>query len=65
MLTVALLGAPPPCARYFIRGQNEKASADDYKVAARKRAHLNAYDKYLRKFRWGAWAAAGHVCLTV
>jgi hypothetical protein len=53
MLTAASLHAIT--ARYFIRGQNEKASADDYKVAARKRAHLNAYDKYLRKFRWGPW----------
>lgn len=37
--------------RYFIRGQNERAAATDYVVAARRRAKLQQFDRLLKKFR--------------
>lgn len=38
--------------RYFLRGRNAKAAAGDHVVAARKRAHLKPYDRFLRKFHY-------------
>mmetsp|Transcript_5412 Transcript_5412/g.11948 ORF Transcript_5412/g.11948 Transcript_5412/m.11948 type:complete len:530 (-) Transcript_5412:1074-2663(-) len=38
--------------QYFIRGQNAKAAADDFKVAARRKARLQPYDKLLRQFKY-------------
>lgn len=55
--------------RYFIRGQSERAAADDFKVAARRKAKLQPYDRMLRSFRCAAVAphlvccAAGGCCL--
>lgn len=37
--------------RYFLRGRSERAAEGDLVVAARKRAHLQPYDRLLRKFR--------------
>ncbi len=37
--------------RYFIRGQTERAAASDYVVSVKRRARLQDYDTYLRKFR--------------
>jgi len=37
--------------RYFLRGANEKAAADDFRVAARRRARLAPFDRALRQFR--------------
>lgn len=42
--------------RYFIRGQNSRAAADDYRVKARRQAKLAPYDKLLRQFRYGVVA---------
>jgi U3 small nucleolar RNA-associated protein 15 len=39
--------------RYFVRGQGAPAAATDYVVAARRRAALPAYDRVLRRFRYG------------
>jgi hypothetical protein len=36
--------------KYFIRGQGEKPSDTDVVVQARRRVHLKAYDKLLKKF---------------
>lgn len=38
--------------RYFIRGRSEKAAAEDFLVAQRKRAHLGPHDRFLRKFQY-------------
>ena len=38
--------------RYFIRGQNQKAAAGDFRVRARSKAKLQAYDKLLRQFKY-------------
>lgn len=37
--------------RYFIRGQNARAAADDYRIKAQQKARLAPYDKLLRQFR--------------
>lgn len=37
--------------RYFIRGQSERAGADDFAVQARAKANLQLYDRLLRRFR--------------
>lgn len=37
--------------RYFLRGASEKAAADDYRVAARRRARLAPFDRALRQFK--------------
>ncbi|KAG1655036.1 hypothetical protein FOA52_008787 [Chlamydomonas sp. UWO 241] len=39
--------------RYFIRGQNEKAAAHEFRVARRRKARLRPYDRLLRQFRYG------------
>ncbi len=39
--------------RYFVRGKDMPAGADDYKVAERKARKLRAYDLYLKKFEFG------------
>eukprot|EP00850_Spirogloea_muscicola_P010898 SM000065S20247 [mRNA] locus=s65:630316:634174:- [translate_table: standard] len=38
--------------RYFVRGKSEKAAAEDYLVAQRKRVHLAPHDRLLRRFRY-------------
>ena len=38
--------------RYFIRGQSDKAAADDYQVSQQKRIQLKAYDKLLKSFQY-------------
>ncbi|DBA71319.1 hypothetical protein WJX79_008210 [Trebouxia sp. C0005] len=38
--------------RYFIRGQSDKAAADDFKVSQQKRIQLKAYDKLLKSFQY-------------
>lgn len=38
--------------RYVLRGTNEKAAADDYKVEKQRRVRLAPYDKLLKKFRY-------------
>lgn len=38
--------------RFFIRGRNAKAAEGDHRHAARKRAHLQLYDKHLRRFHY-------------
>jgi U3 small nucleolar RNA-associated protein 15 len=38
--------------RYFIRGQSEKPSADDFVVGHTTRTSLRAYDKLLKHFRY-------------
>ncbi|GAX79819.1 hypothetical protein CEUSTIGMA_g7259.t1 [Chlamydomonas eustigma] len=38
--------------RYFIRGQNVKASMHEYRVVARRKAKLKPYDKLLRQFKY-------------
>lgn len=37
--------------RYFLRGASEKAAADDYRVAARRRVRLAPFDRALRQFK--------------
>ncbi len=44
--------------RYFLRGANEKAAADDFCVAARRRARLAPFDRALRQFRCAALQVA-------
>lgn len=38
--------------RYFIRGQNSRAAATDYRVRKQRQVKLQPYDKMLRQFRW-------------
>jgi len=38
--------------RYFIRGQSDKAAADDFKVSQQRRIQLKAYDKLLKSFQY-------------
>ena len=38
--------------RYFIRGQNQKAAAGDFRVRARNKVKLQPYDKLLRQFKY-------------
>jgi hypothetical protein len=42
--------------RYFLRGASEKAAADDYRVAARRRVRLAPFDRALRQFKCGSTA---------
>lgn len=37
--------------RFFIRGQSERAAEGDLRVALRRKANLQAYDRLLRRFR--------------
>ncbi|KAG2433548.1 hypothetical protein HYH02_012665 [Chlamydomonas schloesseri] len=38
--------------RYFIRGQNSRAAASDYRVVRQRQVRLQAYDRMLRQFRY-------------
>ncbi len=38
--------------RYFIRGQNSRAAATDYRVRKQRQVKLQPYDKMLKQFRW-------------
>ncbi|EFJ42814.1 hypothetical protein VOLCADRAFT_66565 [Volvox carteri f. nagariensis] len=38
--------------RYFIRGQNSRAAATDFRVRKQRQARLQPYDKMLRQFRY-------------
>lgn len=38
--------------RYFIRGQNSRAAATDYRVRKQRQVKLQPYDKMLRQFRY-------------
>lgn len=48
--------------RYFIRGQNARAAAEDYRVKARRKARLAPYDKLLRQFRCAPLRASAGLC---
>lgn len=50
--------------KYFVRGQHESATADDYKVEHIRKQHLRPYDMFLKKFQYhDALNAALEVCL--
>ena len=40
--------------RSFIRGQSDKAAADDFKMSQQKRARLQNYDKLFKSFQYRA-----------
>jgi U3 small nucleolar RNA-associated protein 15 len=49
--------------RYFIRGQNVKASVHEHKVVAKRKAKLKPYDKLLRQFKWVVFSVFICFCL--
>jgi U3 small nucleolar RNA-associated protein 15 len=38
--------------KYFVRGQHEAASSDDYKVEHVRKQQLKPYDTFLKKFQY-------------
>jgi hypothetical protein len=38
--------------KYFVRGQHEAASSDDYKVEHVRKQQLKPYDAFLKKFQY-------------
>lgn len=47
--------------RFFLRGRNARASDGDVVIAARRRAHLQPYDRALRAFRY-RWVVLFSAC---
>jgi hypothetical protein len=49
--------------KYFVRGKNSKAGADDFRVEVQRKKKLKPYDQFLKRFQYGnALDAALAVC---